>query len=408
MERSTSRPADEEAELPVAGRAARCRSPSSVGRAVLAALAHAAPARVLDLGCGEGALLAELHEGARVHRAGRRRRVAHGCWRSPSAGCGWTGCPRGSTGRVRLLQSALTYTDDRLVGFDAAVLMEVHRARRPAPAARRRGVGVRPRPSVHSGRHHAQCGVQRPLRGHGHWFAAPPRPPVRVDPGRVRRLVRRGRRRRTATPWRSAGVGEGDTEVGCADPAGRVHPGGGVMTTLDRSRSCRLVVLSASPAPASPPSPGGTSRRPRCSRPTRSAPWSPTTRTTSRASAAAFEALHHVAGIRLRAGRLTVVDATNVQPHARAALVRIARDHDVLPVAIVLDVPEEMCWERTQQRPDRDFGRPVVTRQHRDLRRSLGSLAREGFRKVHVLRGQSEVDACRGRRTRSSSTTGGS
>ena len=98
------------------------------------------------------------------------------------------------------------------------------------------------------------------------------------------------------------------------------------------------------------------------------------------ASAAAFDALHHVAGLRLAAGRLTVVDATNVQQHARAGLVRVARAHDVLPVAIVLDVSEELCWQRTQTRPDRDFGRPVVIRQHRDLRRSLGGLAKEGFR----------------------------
>ena len=111
------------------------------------------------------------------------------------------------------------------------------------------------------------------------------------------------------------------------------------------------------------------------------------------ATTAAFDALHHVAGLRLRAGRVTVIDATNVQPHARAALVHLAREHDVLPVAIVLDVPEPLCWERTQVRPDRDFGRGVVTRQHRDLRRSIGRLRDEGFRKIHILRGPAEVEA---------------
>ena len=116
------------------------------------------------------------------------------------------------------------------------------------------------------------------------------------------------------------------------------------------------------------------------------------------ASAAAFDALHHVAGLRLAAGRLTVVDATNVQQHARAALVRVARAHDVLPVAIVLDVSEELCWQRTQTRPDRaslaqPSGRPVISRQHRDLRRSLGGLAKEGFRGIHVLRGPAEIEA---------------
>ncbi|WP_306208959.1 polynucleotide kinase-phosphatase [Actinoplanes sp. RD1] len=109
------------------------------------------------------------------------------------------------------------------------------------------------------------------------------------------------------------------------------------------------------------------------------------------ASADAFDVLHYVAGKRLAAGRLTVVDATNLQTHARAGLVKVAREHDVLPVAIVLDVPEALAWERTQARPDRTFGRQVLTRMHRDLRRSLGQLAREGFRKVHVLRGPEEI-----------------
>ncbi|MER5332477.1 polynucleotide kinase-phosphatase [Micromonospora sp. NPDC002717] len=111
------------------------------------------------------------------------------------------------------------------------------------------------------------------------------------------------------------------------------------------------------------------------------------------ASADAFDALHHVAATRLRRGRLTVVDATNLQPHARAALVRVAREHDVLPVAVVLDVPEALAWERTEGRADRTFGRQVLARMQRDLRRSYGQLAREGFRKVHVLRGVNEIDA---------------
>ena len=105
------------------------------------------------------------------------------------------------------------------------------------------------------------------------------------------------------------------------------------------------------------------------------------------ASGDAFDVLHYVAGKRLAAGRLTVVDATNLQAHARAGLVKVAREHDVLPVAIVLDVPESVAWERTQARPDRPFGRQVLGRMSRDLRKSLNQLQREGFRKVHVLRG---------------------
>ncbi|QGQ18480.1 polynucleotide kinase-phosphatase [Cellulomonas sp. JZ18] len=111
------------------------------------------------------------------------------------------------------------------------------------------------------------------------------------------------------------------------------------------------------------------------------------------ATAAAFDVLQHIAARRLDAGLLTVVDATNVQQHARKALVDLARAHDVLPVAVVLDVPEDVCLERNRARGDRAFGDHVVRRQRDALRRSLRGLAREGFRTVHVLRGVEEVDA---------------
>jgi polynucleotide kinase-phosphatase len=109
------------------------------------------------------------------------------------------------------------------------------------------------------------------------------------------------------------------------------------------------------------------------------------------ASKDAFEALHHVAGIRLRAGRRVVVDATNVQQHARAELVKLAREYDVLPVAIVIDTPEPVAWERTQARRDRDFGRQVLRSQQQNLRRSLRGLGREGFRKVHIITDPDDV-----------------
>ncbi|WP_406207176.1 polynucleotide kinase-phosphatase [Streptomyces decoyicus] len=112
------------------------------------------------------------------------------------------------------------------------------------------------------------------------------------------------------------------------------------------------------------------------------------------ASGDAFEVLHFVAGKRLAAGRLTVVDATNVQSEARAQLVRLAREHDVLPVAIVLDVPEQVCAARNASRADRaGLPRRVIQRHQRELRRSLRHLEREGFRKVHVLRGPEEVES---------------
>lgn len=112
------------------------------------------------------------------------------------------------------------------------------------------------------------------------------------------------------------------------------------------------------------------------------------------ASRDAFDVLHYIAGKRLEAGRLTVVDATNVQPESRKQLVQLARKYDVLPIAIVLDLPEEVCAARNAVRPDRaGMPRHVIQRHRRELRRSLRSLEREGFRKVHVLRSVEEVDA---------------
>ena len=107
----------------------------------------------------------------------------------------------------------------------------------------------------------------------------------------------------------------------------------------------------------------------------------------------AFEALHAVASKRLELGRLSVVDATNVQREARAPLVRLAREHHVLPVGIVLDLSERICQERTAARPDRNFGPHVVRTQRANLRRSLRGLEKEGFRRVHVLRTPEEVAA---------------
>ena len=111
------------------------------------------------------------------------------------------------------------------------------------------------------------------------------------------------------------------------------------------------------------------------------------------ASADAFTLLDHIAGVRLTRGLLTVIDATNVTAAARKGLVRLARDHDLLPVAIVLDIPESVARERNRSRSDRDFGDRVIHRQAGDLRRGLKGLAREGFRAVHILRGVEEVDA---------------
>ena len=107
----------------------------------------------------------------------------------------------------------------------------------------------------------------------------------------------------------------------------------------------------------------------------------------------AFEVLHFIARKRLAAGKLTVVDATNVQPESRKSLVEIAREYHCLPVAIVLDVPERVAHDRNKTRPDRDFGPHVIRQQSQQLHRSLRGLEREGFRHVHVLKSLEDIEA---------------
>ena len=114
----------------------------------------------------------------------------------------------------------------------------------------------------------------------------------------------------------------------------------------------------------------------------------------------AFDVLNYIAAKRLAAGKLTVVDATNVQREARAPLVALAREHDVLPIAVVLDMPEKLCHERNRDCPDRNFGPHVVSRQIRQLKGSRKRLKREGLRHVFVLSSPEEVASTSVERTR--------
>jgi protein phosphatase len=112
-----------------------------------------------------------------------------------------------------------------------------------------------------------------------------------------------------------------------------------------------------------------------------------------RATNEAFEVLHFIAGKRLAAGRLTVVDATNVQSEARKPLVELARQYHMLPVAIVFDLPPKVCQEHNRGRIDRAMGPHVIGQQAQQLRRSLRSLKHEGFRHIYILDSVEEIDA---------------
>lgn len=116
-----------------------------------------------------------------------------------------------------------------------------------------------------------------------------------------------------------------------------------------------------------------------------------------RASGLAFRRLHEELARRLAAGRLTVVDATNVTPHARKVLLGRAGDAHVPAVAIVLDPPSGTVHAQNAGREARVVPVEVVDRHLDDLRDTLatGRLETEGFAAIHHIGGSTAVDEVR-------------
>lgn len=112
------------------------------------------------------------------------------------------------------------------------------------------------------------------------------------------------------------------------------------------------------------------------------------------ASAQAFRLLHAQADRRLAAGRLTVIDATNIAAAARRPLHRLAAMHGRPVIGLVLDLPAGVCLARNAARIGRTVPAAVIQRQLASLRRALdqGQLAAEQFRRIVVLTDSAAVD----------------
>jgi protein phosphatase len=127
-----------------------------------------------------------------------------------------------------------------------------------------------------------------------------------------------------------------------------------------------------------------------------------------RATRPAFGILHREVGDRLAVGRLVVVDATNVEAPARAALRRLAAAAAVPAVAIVIRLPASDVHDRNRRRAGRIVPADIVDRHLASLDR-LGTspativarLRAEGFAAVHVLSSAAEIDAVAIRRVTS-------
>ena len=115
------------------------------------------------------------------------------------------------------------------------------------------------------------------------------------------------------------------------------------------------------------------------------------------ASRRAFAALHRQLEQRLRDRKLTVVDATNVEGHARRALLQRARVAGVRAIAIVLDLSPDVVLGRNDARRGRVVDAAVVRHHIARLRSAIdrGLLELEGFDVVYRIREPVELDAVR-------------
>lgn len=96
-----------------------------------------------------------------------------------------------------------------------------------------------------------------------------------------------------------------------------------------------------------------------------------------------------------------MIDATNVRPEGRKPFVELAWKYHAQLVAVVFNLSAEFCHARNQERlAERPFGPHVIRWHAEDLRRSLGRLEDEGFRRVYVLNTEEEVNAVTFERSR--------
>jgi len=104
-----------------------------------------------------------------------------------------------------------------------------------------------------------------------------------------------------------------------------------------------------------------------------------------RASTGAFAVLHAIVEQRLAYRRLTVVDATNLRPSARAPLLALARRHHLPVAAIVFGVAAEECVRRAGARPERPVDADVVRRHAALVPDAPSALVAEGVARVWTL-----------------------
>lgn len=96
----------------------------------------------------------------------------------------------------------------------------------------------------------------------------------------------------------------------------------------------------------------------------------------------AYAVFHTVIRARLSLGRLTVADATNLSPRSRESLRRDAERYAAPVVALVLDVPLEVCLEQARGRA-RQVREEVIRSHYEQFLEAVRAIPEEGYHAVH-------------------------
>lgn len=98
-----------------------------------------------------------------------------------------------------------------------------------------------------------------------------------------------------------------------------------------------------------------------------------------------FELMHTIIGMRLKRRLRTVVDACHLSSDSRRPLVELARKYHARLVAIVFDLPFELCLENLKRGRTEALDEETLQRQYKSLQSQKRGLNHEGFHEIYTL-----------------------
>lgn len=100
-------------------------------------------------------------------------------------------------------------------------------------------------------------------------------------------------------------------------------------------------------------------------------------------NAETFGLVHHLTRLRLQQGKLTLIDATNLEYRARRPFLRLARRYGIPVVALVFDVTLATCQAQNQARAHRLVPPDIVQKHALELAQTQTRLKHEGYAAIY-------------------------